>query len=225
MHVKPVIIAIDGYSSTGKSSFARLVAEKYGFTYIDSGALYRAIALYYIEQGLRDVNELVPLLQKIDIRFEYGQDNSTTTFIGQRNVEKEIRSMKVSSCVSIIAADGKVREYVNSVIRQISADRSVVADGRDIGTTVFPNADLKIFMVADEKVRATRRYLQLKTSGKEESMESIVKNLRQRDKIDTTRAISPLVKADDAVVLDNTEMTMEQQMQWIGKLLESKGII
>jgi len=222
MNVKPIIIAIDGYSSTGKSSFARLVAEKYGFTYIDSGALYRAVALYYIEQGLRNVKDLDPLLQKLDVRFEYDENNGTTTFIGQRNVENEIRSMKVSSCVSTIAADGKVREYVNSVIRRISADRSVVADGRDIGTTVFPNADLKIFMVADEKVRAERRYLQLKDSGKEESIESIVKNLRQRDKIDTTRAISPLVKADDAVVLDNTEMTLEQQMQWIGKLLERK---
>lgn len=222
---KPVIIAIDGYSSTGKSSFARLVAKRYGFTYIDSGALYRAVALYYIEQGLSNVNDLVPLLRNIDIHFGYNEDNSTTTFIGLRNVEDEIRSMSVSSCVSIIAADGKVREYVNSIIRRISADRSVVADGRDIGTTVFPNADLKIFMVADEKVRAERRHLQLKVSGKEESMESIVDNLRQRDKIDTTRAISPLVKAEDAVVLDNTEMTVEQQMQWIGKLLESKGII
>ena len=225
MHIPDIIIAIDGYSSTGKSSFAKIIANEFSFLYLDSGALYRGVTLFAIENGYIDdsntinVPELAKNLENLDIHFGTGG-----TYIADRCVETEIRSMEVAGRVSPIAAVPQVRSFVDRKLREFGKSRRVVMDGRDIGTTVFPDAELKIFMTADPMVRAKRRADEMRAKGIDVDAESVIRNLQERDYIDSHREVSPLTKADDAIVLDNSEMTMEDQLAWLkGIILERFG--
>lgn len=227
MYIPDIIIAIDGYSSTGKSSFAKLIASEFSFLYLDSGALYRAVTLFALRSGfvssenIVDSQALAASLNTLDIHFEYGKEGSHT-FLGSECVDKEIRTIDVSSAVSPVAVLPEVRKYVNDKLLAYGNAGRVVMDGRDIGTTVFPNADLKIFMVADDKVRAERRLKEMQASGMQADFDTVLANLKERDYIDSHRETSPLRKADDAIVLDNTYMTMQDQMAWIRSLIEEK---
>ncbi|MBE6235683.1 MAG: (d)CMP kinase [Bacteroidales bacterium] len=218
-----IIIAIDGYSSTGKSSFAKVIANDFSFLYLDSGALYRGVTLFAIENGLIsddctiDVPELEKALDSLDIHFGEGG-----TYIGDRCVEQDIRSLAVADKVSPIATVSQVRSYVDRKLREFGRKKRVVMDGRDIGTTVFPDAELKIFMTADTDVRAGRRAAEMKAKGMEADIEEVRKNLLERDYIDSHREISPLSKAADAIELDNTHMTMQDQMVWLKKIIAER---
>lgn len=222
-----IIIAIDGYSSTGKSSFAKLIAKEFSYLYLDSGALYRAVTLYAMENGMIsangdiDVPALVSKLPELDIHFEYTPEGSHT-YIGDRCVDSLIRTIEVSSHVSPISVLPEVRNFVDRKLVEYGKNKRIVMDGRDIGTSVFPNADLKIFMTADDNVRAERRLKEMQASGKAPDFEAVLKNLKERDYIDSHRETSPLRKADDAIVLDNSNMTMDDQMVWIRGLISDK---
>lgn len=227
MHIPDIIIAIDGYSSTGKSSFAKLIAKEFSFLYLDSGALYRAITLYAMEHdmvladGSIDTRSLVAALPDIDIHFEYAPEGSRT-FIGDRCVEKEIRTIEVSSHVSPVAVIPEVRDFVDDILVSYGKNKRIVMDGRDIGTAVFPHADLKIFMTANDNVRAERRLKEMRASGQNPDFNEVLENLKSRDYIDSHREKSPLRQAEDAVVLDNSDMTLEDQMVWVKNLLKEK---
>lgn len=227
MHIPDIIIAIDGYSSTGKSSFAKLIAKEFSFLYLDSGALYRAITLYAMEHdmvladGSIDTRSLVAALPGIDIHFEYAPEGSRT-FIGDRCVEKEIRTIEVSSHVSPVAVIPEVRDFVDDILVGYGKNKRIVMDGRDIGTAVFPHADLKIFMTANDNVRAERRLKEMKASGQNPDFNEVLENLKSRDYIDSHREKSPLRQAEDAVVLDNSDMTLEDQMVWVKNLVKEK---
>ena len=220
MNIPDIIIAIDGYSSTGKSSFAKIIANEFSFLYLDSGALYRGVTLFAIENGFIndrceiDVPGLEKALQGLDLHFGEGG-----TYIADRCIENEIRSMAVADKVSPIATVPQVREFVDRKLREFGAKKRVVMDGRDIGTTVFPDAELKIFMTADPLVRARRRAEELAAKGDNTDIELVLKNLQERDYIDSHRETSPLTKADDAIVLDNSDMTMEDQLEWIKNII------
>lgn len=227
MHIPDIIIAIDGYSSTGKSSFAKLIAKEFSFLYLDSGALYRAITLYAMEHdmvladGSIDTRSLVAALPDIDIHFEYAPEGSRT-FIGDRCVEKEIRTIEVSSHVSPVAVIPDVRDFVDDILVGYGKNKRIVMDGRDIGTAVFPHADLKIFMTANDNVRAERRLKEMRASGQNPDFNEVLENLKSRDYIDSHREKSPLRQAEDAVVLDNSDMTLEDQMVWVKNLVKEK---
>lgn len=227
MNIPDITIAIDGYSSTGKSSFAKLVARRFGFQYLDSGALYRAVTLFAQESGLiSDDNavsvELEKALGLLEVHF--GKDGMT--FVGDRCVEKEIRSMRVSSQVSPIAAVPYVRAWVDDCLHRLASGGRVVMDGRDIGTSVFPDAEIKIFMTASTEVRARRRYDEMVSRGGQPVYEEVLENIRQRDYIDSHREASPLRRADDAFGLDNSDMTLEEEVAWITGLVQGKfGIL
>lgn len=227
MHIPDIIIAIDGYSSTGKSSFAKLIAKEFSFLYLDSGALYRAITLYAMEHdmvladGSIDTRSLVAALPDIDIHFEYAPEGSRT-FIGDRCVEKEIRTIEVSSHVSPVAVIPAVRDFVDDILVGYGKNKRIVMDGRDIGTAVFPHADLKIFMTANDNVRAERRLKEMRASGQNPDFNEVLENLKSRDYIDSHREKSPLRQAEDAVVLDNSDMTLEDQMVWVKNLVKEK---
>lgn len=227
MHIPDLIIAIDGYSSTGKSSFAKLIAKEFSFLYLDSGALYRAITLYAMEHdmvladGSIDTRSLVAALPDIDIHFEYAPEGSRT-FIGDRCVEKEIRTIEVSSHVSPVAVIPEVRDFVDDILVGYGKNKRIVMDGRDIGTAVFPHADLKIFMTANDNVRAERRLKEMRASGQNPDFNEVLENLKSRDYIDSHREKSPLRQAEDAVVLDNSDMTLEDQMVWVKNLVKEK---
>ena len=216
MQVPDIIIAIDGYSSTGKSSFAKIIAKEFSFLYLDSGALYRGVTLFAIENGYIsddctiDVPGLDKALTGLDLHF--GEDG---TYIGERCIEKEIRSLEVAGKVSPIATVAEVRSFVDMKLREFGKERRVVMDGRDIGTTVFPDAELKVFVTASAAVRAQRRYDELQAKGMPAKLEDILKNVEERDYIDTHREVSPLRKADDAVELDNSHMTIPEQDKWL----------
>ena len=220
MHLPDIIIAIDGYSSTGKSSFAKIIAKEFGFLYLDSGALYRGVTLFAIENGLIadddtiNVPELEKGLENLDLRF-----SAEGTCIGERCIENEIRSLSVAGKVSPIATVPEVRSYVDKKLREFGRKKRIVMDGRDIGTTVFPDAELKIFMTADPMIRAQRRADEMKAKGMEADLQDVLKNLQERDYIDSHRETSPLTQAPDAIVLDNSYMSMNDQMEWI------KGVI
>ena len=220
MHLPNIIIAIDGYSSTGKSSFAKIIAKEFSFLYLDSGALYRGVTLFAIENGLIadddtiNVPELEKQLENLDIRF-----TEKGTCIGDRCIENEIRSLAVAGKVSPIATVPEVRNYVDKKLREFGSRKRIVMDGRDIGTTVFPDAELKIFMTADPLIRAQRRADEMKAKGMDADLDEVLKNLQERDYIDSHRETSPLTQAPDAIVLDNSHMNMDDQMEWI------KGII
>lgn len=227
MHIPDIIIAIDGYSSTGKSSFAKLIAKEFSFLYLDSGALYRAITLYAMEHdmvladGSIDTQSLVAALPDIDVHFEYAPEGSRT-FLGDRCVEKEIRTIGVSSHVSPVAVIPEVRDFVDNILVGYGKNKRIVMDGRDIGTAVFPHADLKIFMTANDNVRAERRLKEMRASGQNPDFNEVLKNLKSRDYIDSHREKSPLRQAEDAVVLDNSDMTLEDQMVWVKNLVKEK---
>ena len=227
MHIPDIKIAVDGYSSTGKSSFARLIAKEFSFLYLDSGALYRAVTLFAIRNGLTgeggsvDAGALSASLPEIRITFRNDRDGSHT-FLGDECVDEAIRTIEVSSYVSPVAVIPEVREFVDRILRDYGKAGRVVMDGRDIGTTVFPDAELKIFMVADANVRAARRLKEIQASGSEADFDTVLENLKTRDYIDSHRETSPLRQAEDAIVLDNTDMTLEDQMVWLRDIVRSR---
>ena len=220
MHIPDIIIANDGYSSTGKSSFAKIVANEFSFLYLDSGALYRCVTLFAIENGFIDeeckidVPGLAAALENLDIHFGEGG-----AYIGERCIEQEIRSLAVANKVSPIATVAEVRDFVDRKLREFGKNKRIVMDGRDIGTTVFPDAELKIFMTADPMIRAQRRAAEMEAKGNKTDLQEVLKNLQERDYIDSHREVSPLTQAADAIVLDNSHMTMNDQLEWL------KGII
>lgn len=218
---KPLItIAIDGYSSSGKSSMARQLAKTIGYRYIDSGAMYRAVALYALRHGMIrqdqsvDSASLVQSLPDINISFAINGDRQVTMLNGE-DVESEIRAMAVSNCVSPVAAIPEVRHGLVAMQQQMGNEKGIVMDGRDIGTTVFPHAEMKVFVNASPQTRAQRRVAELIEKGVQATYEEVLANVINRDHIDETREESPLRKADDAAVLDNSEMTIDQQNEWL----------
>ncbi len=210
------IIAIDGYSSCGKSTLARALAKKLHFVYIDSGAMYRAVTLYFIRNSISvaDVESVIRSLENIHIDI-HNEAGKTCILLNGEDVSEEIRHMYVSDYVSEVSAVKAVRSAMVSQQQKLGQRRNIVMDGRDIGTTVFPDADLKIFMTADPKVRAERRYLELKNKGEIITLEEVFENLAHRDYIDTTREESPLIRAEDAIVLDNSDLNEAQQLQFV----------
>ena len=219
--MKKIIIAIDGFSSCGKSTMAKALARNIGYLYFDSGAMYRAVALYCMQNGLIndtkiDVETLRGKMQEIQITFEADPETKNSlTFLNGVNVEHEIRSLEVSRLVSQVAALDFVREEMVERQRRMGEAKGIVMDGRDIGTTVFPNAEMKVFVTASAEVRAQRRYDELTARGDNANFQDILDNVLQRDHIDQTREVSPLKKADDALLLDNSNMTREEQMNWL----------
>lgn len=222
MENKKIIIAIDGYSSCGKSTFAKALAARLGYIFIDTGAMYRAVTLYVMRQGIADQpQDVVAALPKIEITFRFNPESGRSeVYLNGENVEREIRRIDVSNRVSTISSIPEVRTKLVALQQEMGKARGVVMDGRDIGTVVFPNAELKIFMTADPRVRAERRYKELQAKGEEVSLAEIEQNVRERDRQDETRAVSPLRRAEDAVVLDNSHMSVEEQMDWVDGLLK-----
>ena len=215
-----IVIAIDGHSSCGKSTFAKAIAARLGYIFIDTGAMYRAVTLCALEAGAIcdgkvDAERVVGLLPRINISFRFNAERGASdVYVNGECVEPRIRSIEVSSAVSSISSIPAVREKLVAMQQQMGRDRGVVMDGRDIGTVVFPDAELKIFMTADAEVRARRRYDELTAKGDNVTLEEILENVIARDKADMEREISPLRRAADAVVLDNSRMTVEEQMEW-----------
>ena len=217
---KKIVIAIDGFSSCGKSTFAKAIAARLGYIFIDTGAMYRAVTLYALEHGAVsdgevDRERVVALLPDVEISFRFNAERGASdVYVNGECVETQIRSIEVSNMVSKVSSIAQVREKLVAMQQQMGRERGVVMDGRDIGTVVFPDAELKIYMTADAKVRAERRYAELTAKGDSVTMEEILENVISRDKADMTREISPLRQADDAVVLDNSYMSVEEQMAW-----------
>jgi len=228
MKTTKIIIAIDGHSSTGKSSFAKRVAAMEGYIYIDTGALYRASTLFAMRNNLIkddntiEENILKEKLKDINLSFKINsKSGQCETYINDENVETLLRSMVVSDKVSYMAAVPTIRDYVNVVLRRIGADKGVVMDGRDIGTVVFPNAELKIFMTADPKIRAMRRLKEMKAKGEDANFEEVLKNINDRDFIDSNRSKDPLRRASESILLDNSNMSLEEELVWIKPYIES----
>ncbi|MBN8678115.1 MAG: (d)CMP kinase [Chitinophagales bacterium] len=212
--MKRIIVAIDGHSSCGKSTLAKALAKTLHYAYLDTGAMYRAVTLYFLEQQLdyNDPEQVARGLAEIEIHFER-IEGQNRTFLNGRDVEHEIREMRVSEHVSPVSTISAVRRAMVAQQQAMGKRRGIVADGRDIGTVVFPDAELKIFLTADPDVRTSRRHLELAAKGIDAEWNDIYKNLLERDHIDSTRADSPLKKADDAVVIDNTLLSEEQQLE------------
>ena len=220
LNMKTITIAIDGFASCGKSTMAKDLAREVGYIYIDSGAMYRAVTLYSIENGIFDgdiidTEKLKKEIGNIHISFRLNKEGRPETYLNDVNVEDKIRSMSVSSKVSPISALDFVRKEMVAQQQSMGAKKGIVMDGRDIGTTVFPNAELKIFVTATPEIRARRRYDELKAKGQEASFDETLENVKQRDYIDQHRDVSPLRKADDALLLDNTNLTIAQQKEWL----------
>ena len=226
MTIPDIIIAVDGYSSTGKSTFAKMVAAEFGFLYLDSGAMYRGVTLAGLEAGAIadgkiDEAALLPVMGPLDLHFRR-DDGATKLYLGERCIEKEIRGWEVSQYVSPVSAIPQVRAWVDDKLHAFAAGGRVIMDGRDIGTTVFPNAELKVFMTADPMVRARRRFDELQLKGENTTMEEVIANLKDRDYRDSHRPTSPLRQAADAYVLDNTHMTLHEELVWMLGLLQGK---
>lgn len=221
--MKKITIAIDGFSSCGKSTMAKDLACEIGYIYIDSGAMYRAVTLYSIENGIFqgsqiDTEKLRNQIKNIHISFHLNEETGRPdTYLNGINVENKIRTMEVSSHVSPIATVDFVREAMVAQQQAMGKAKGIVMDGRDIGTTVFPDAELKIFVTASSEIRAQRRYDELKAKGEEASFDEILDNVKQRDYIDQNREVSPLRKADDALLLDNSQMSISQQKEWLAE--------
>ena len=219
--MKKIVIAIDGHSSSGKSTMAKDLAKEIGYIYIDTGAMYRAVTLYCLQQGLFDgeqVNEeaLKAVIEDLDISFRMNSETGRPdTYLNGVNVEAEIRGMEVSDKVSLVAALGFVRRALVAKQQDMGKAKGIVMDGRDIGTVVFPDAELKLFVTASPEVRAKRRMDELNAKGIHVSYEEVLANVKKRDHIDSTRTESPLRQAEDALVLDNSEMTLEEQKAWL----------
>ena len=215
-------IAIDGYSSCGKSTIAKAIARELNYVYIDSGAMYRAMTLYALQHGFIStdgkMNEqgLIQALDVVMIHFRYNTDSYRyETFLNGKNVDREIRTLQVSNSVSPISAIKEVRQKLVKMQKRMAESKGVVMDGRDIGTVVLPDAELKLFMTADPEIRAKRRFDELQSMGVETSFDDVLRNINQRDKIDTTREHDPLLKADDAIVVDNSHLTLDEQFQFV----------
>ncbi|MBR5138936.1 MAG: (d)CMP kinase [Alistipes sp.] len=220
MQKQKIVIALDGFSSCGKSTFAKAIAARLGYIFIDTGAMYRAVTLYALERGAivdGQVSQqmVVELLPEVNISFKFNPERGASDiYVNGELAEGKIRSIEVSNCVSKVSSIREVREKLVAMQQQMGRERGVVMDGRDIGTVVFPDAELKIFMTADPQVRAERRYAELTAKGDKVTMEEILENVISRDKADMEREISPLRQAEDAVVLDNSYMSVEEQMAW-----------
>lgn len=220
--MKKIIIAIDGFSSCGKSTMAKALARSVGYLYFDSGAMYRAVALYCLENGIADekghidTERLRGCMNDIKITFQaHPETKNSVTLLNGRDVENEIRSLRVSRIVSPVAALDFVRTALIDQQRSMGQAKGIVMDGRDIGTTVFPDAEMKVFVTASAEVRARRRYDELAARGDTPDFNEILENVQQRDMLDRTREVSPLRKADDALLLDNSNMTREEQQAWL----------
>jgi CMP/dCMP kinase len=227
MRLSKIVIAIDGYSACGKSTTAKEVAKILGYRYIDSGAMYRAVTVYFLENhvSLSNPKEIAKALYNISVSFKVNSKGVTETYLNNLNVEKEIRRMRVSENVSPVSAIKEVRVAMVDQQRRLGKEKGIVMDGRDIGTVVFPNAELKFFMTADMLVRAFRRQKELLLHDKLVDLDTVIENIETRDRIDTTRAESPLRKAADAIVIDTTHITIDEQVdevirQAIGKSLK-----
>lgn len=226
--MKKIVIAIDGYSSTGKSTVAKALAKALGYVYVDTGAMYRAVTLFALRADLVsaddvDAEELIKRLPEIELRFVFNADlGYGEMFLNGENVEKEIRGMAVSQVVSQVAQIPEVRALLVKQQHAMGKDKGIVMDGRDIGTVVFPEAELKLFMTASAQIRAERRFKDLQEKGEAVSFEEVLHNIETRDYIDTTRKDSPLVKADDAVEVDNSHLTREAQLQRLLDLAEER---
>jgi len=225
---KKIVIAVDGFSSCGKSSFAKLIAKRLGYLYIDSGAMYRAVTLGFIQNGMISqgkvkLDGLKENIKKFDIGFSFNPNTQQyETTLNGVVVEEQIRTIAVANQVSVVSAIPEVRERMVELQRKLGENKGIVMDGRDIGTVVFPSAELKIYMTADPRIRAERRLKELKEKGHEVNFLEILANIEERDHLDQTRKVSPLRKADDAVVLDNSHMTIEEQMVWVENLIEER---
>ena len=223
-----ITIAIDGFSSTGKSTIAKLIAKKYNFIYVDTGAMYRAVTLFakqnnFVGKNFLNKDELKKNLDNISLSFKFNESlGFAEMFLNNVNVEKEIRTLEVSQLVSKVATISSVRRKLVSEQQLMGEKGGVVMDGRDIGTVVFPNADLKLYMTASADKRATRRYKELIERGDKVSFEDILFNVQERDRIDSTREDSPLVKADDAIEFDNSDMGIKEQFERICTLVDNK---
>ncbi len=226
--MKKIIIAIDGYSSTGKSTVAKQLADYLGYIYVDTGAMYRAVTLYamqkgYISENHFDKQKLIEDLDKIEITFKKNpKTNKNDIYLNGKNVEKQIRTLAVSKFVSPIATISEVRKKLVEQQKKMGAQKGLVMDGRDIGTVVFPDAELKIFMTASPETRAQRRFKELIERGDDVSYSQILKNVQERDLIDTTREDSPLVKAKDAIEVDNSNLNLEDQFNIILQLAKDR---
>ncbi len=227
--MKKIVIAIDGFSSCGKSTMAKDLAKEIGYIYVDTGAMYRSVTLYALRHGMFhednsiDTEALEKAMPEIKISFKLNVETGRPdTYLNGELVEKDIRSMEVSSHVSPIAAIGFVRKALVKQQQAMGKEKGIVMDGRDIGTTVFPNAELKIFVTASAEVRAQRRYDELKAKGMPADFQDILKNVEERDYIDSHREVSPLKKADDAIELDNSNMTIPEQKLWLRKIFDEK---
>lgn len=226
--MQKITIAIDGFSSTGKSTVAKQLAKHLGYIYVDSGAMYRAVTLYTMQNGWIDkdhfdVVALVSNLSSVEISFKFNPNlGFAEVYLNGKNVEKQIRTLEVSSYVSKVAAIPEVRYQLVKQQHQMGKDKGVVMDGRDIGTVVFPNAELKLFMTASAETRAQRRYDELINRGDNISYDDVLKNVRERDYIDSHRANSPLVKAEDAIEIDNSNLNLEEQFEKILSLVNTR---
>jgi cytidylate kinase len=213
---QPIIIAIDGLSSSGKSSLAKQLAAEFNFKFVDSGAYYRAVTLYLVKNKIQFMNpeHLSEALQAIQISFQYDiLKKQSTTLLNNQSVDDEIRDFDVSQMVSLVSAIAEVRAFVSDQLRNLKNENGIVMDGRDIGTVVFPNAQLKFYITADEKVRSERRFIEMKNKGINVTEDQILKNLSGRDLLDSTRVTAPLKKAEDAIVIDNTLLNLDEQFQ------------
>ena len=226
--MKKIIIEIDGYSSCGKSTLAKQLARKLNYVYIDTGAMYRAVALFALQNGFIDVDffdekALIQHLDKINVSFSFNSKlNTSETFLNGKNIEREIRGITISNLVSKIAKIKEVRAKMVELQREMGKKKGLVMDGRDIGSVVFPNAELKIFMTAAFEIRAKRRFDELKAKGDNTSYEAVLKNIVSRDDDDTSRTENPLIKAHDAVVLDNSNINQEEQFLIVMNLVNEK---
>ncbi|HEX2937287.1 MAG TPA: (d)CMP kinase [Bacteroidales bacterium] len=225
---KPIVIAIDGHSSCGKSSFAKAIAKELNYLYVDSGAMYRAVTLYAMQNGLIqngqvDTSRLEQTLDQIEVDFRFNTLLAKyETFLNGKNVEEDIRTMAVSENVSAVSKIKLVRARLVDLQQRFGINKGIVMDGRDIGTVVYPHADIKLFMTASIEVRASRRFLELQQKGIAGNLDEVKENLSQRDEMDQNRKESPLKKADDAIILDNSDMTPDEQLVWFEKLLKEK---
>ena len=225
MTIPDITVAVDGRSATGKSTFARMIASDFSFLYLDSGAMYRGVTLHAMENGAIapdgtiDEAALKALLPGLDLHFRNVEGN-TLTYIGDRCVEDRIRTLEVSSQVSNVSAIPFVRNYVDDRLHRFSEGGRVVMDGRDIGTTVFPDAEIKIFMTAKPEIRAQRRFDEMVAKGETPEFEAVMENLLERDRIDSTREVSPLRQAEDAFVLDNSDMSLHEEECWFIGLVQ-----
>jgi cytidylate kinase len=229
--MQKITIAIDGYSSCGKSTLAKALAQKLNYSYIDTGAMYRAVAVYALQNNffadhVINETELINSLHNIEVNFKYNPlTHLSETYLNGQNVEQEIRTMKVSDLVSKVSSIKEVREKMVALQRKMGKSKGVILDGRDIGTNVFPKAELKLFMTADNDVRAQRRLNEFSSKGQYFSLDEVKQSLLQRDTEDINRKENPLIKAEDAVVLDNSDISKEEQLEFVLKLIADLQLI